>query len=1549
MRKLLTLALFCLATLLPASAATVYVAATAGVVSGGTLCNGQTAVLISSITWTGGNTYIFCGTFTASAGAGGYITVGASGSSGNPITLELDSNTVIQAPYWGTGGAFNFNNQSYVTLNCLSQGSIKSTANGAGLTYQQPAYNANAEYPLISMGTGSNNTVENCPLGPNYIHVASILVTNATGNGTTATLTLASACPYAIGNTVWVQGINPAGYNNVAGATVTACSGTSLSYANTTTATYVGDGFLTDEAGFGADGITANLSGGVSTTNITISGNVIHDVHWAISGGVTAGQTLSNVSIQGNTLYNNEHSIAWFDNNDGLSTWSGTNTVSGNVMHDWANWDDQVPGHSGLDQNHHDAIHIGAQYGSSGSQSQFSGFSIYNNLMYGNPGQGMTTMLYLFGTCQVGQQGCMTGTKVFNNLFVNQSPGCVGSPANGLFLNWTTGVLIENNDFIGCGTSSNPSGQIGIDEYTYQSQVGSTYKNNIFTNLNIAIYFPGAPFGFIVASDYNDFYNLGSVGAVVGNGSPGPYYATLANWQACTTGGCPATHDTNSTSGNPLLTSTYQLPSSSSAAWKAGANLYSTCNGQPNPGLGALCSDYASVVRPTSGNWDIGAYESSTNPPSIPTLSPAAPATFSSSTAVTMTSATTGATIIYTIDGSTPATSSGCTASGTGTAVTNGSSYTVTSTLTLEAIACLAGVDSAAVSGVYTVGSTLSAPTCTPGTGTTNNNPNPACTGPAGSTLCYTTSGTAPTAPTGGTCGSGSTTYAGAISITATATNLQVLATKSGYTNSSAASYTYTLTVATPVCTPDTGTYTGTQSVTCTDPTTGSAIYYAVGTTPTCSSTLYSGAISVAASETLSFIACLSGYNTSTVLSYVYTINNLLSVSITGSATMTSSPSGITLTGPGSTSAAYATGTNVTLTIAPIGLYYFNGWGGACSGIATTCTVAMSAAKSVTAAFSVNTGCGNPYPNARCDLGASTLPSPTPNFGNLTGAGTCWVDPNFGTTVCRITDSATNRSTQQYESTYVNSSGSAEENLISCTSPYLAMISNSSAAQMPITFNPLGNVTNPRLYTTTDASTNGYLFPAGSAPIGWSRICPANNQLAYILAGSDGATIQTVNFAGNCASCVTPSPTTIFDFESTTNGLGPNFFVTWNATGGTTVNDTDIAIAFGGAVEWTNSFNYQTYANGVISGMIVYPTTGNAGNYLYQASAACTGQATGTPTWNQTVGGTNSDGSCTMTNVGTGGQEDTGSQYIAVWRSGSGARVLNVATGVVAGDWGPTGAIPSFPCEGLLHEVKLAKVGGSQGWTTISYGAPCVSSAEYGWNYAQSSLTGSFYVLCNSAQCGGHKSSGMLAFQNNPGDNVPNFFDICFVGGSSLLCPTNSANGVTSALPVGGASGFDSHWGWQSTNDTLPFCGATWTSTVPAHAWVNEVMCIPPVYAAGVNPWRFAQTENTGQNADFHVQQAISIVSTDGNWMMVDTDMQGKWGSTAGASTCTITTNCRGDILAIYLNPTGSIPPPTPTAPSVAPCVACIGENSAPTPWSIAGAMAESFQHGGTN
>jgi hypothetical protein len=82
-------------------------------------------------------------------------------------------------------------------------------------------------------------------------------------------------------------------------------------------------------------------------------------------------------------------------------------------------------------------------------------------------------------------------------------------------------------------------------------------------------------------------------------------------------------------------------------------------------------------------------------------------------------------------------------------------------------------------------------------------------------------------------------------------------------------------TVATPTISPGTGTYGSAQTVTISDATAGATIHYTTdGTTPSASSTPYSGAITVSAAETVEAIAVATGYLNSAVASAAYTFGS---------------------------------------------------------------------------------------------------------------------------------------------------------------------------------------------------------------------------------------------------------------------------------------------------------------------------------------------------------------------------------------------------------------------------------------------------------------------------------------------------------------------------------------------------------------------------------------------------------------------------------------------------------------------------------------------------
>jgi uncharacterized repeat protein (TIGR02543 family) len=112
---------------------------------------------------------------------------------------------------------------------------------------------------------------------------------------------------------------------------------------------------------------------------------------------------------------------------------------------------------------------------------------------------------------------------------------------------------------------------------------------------------------------------------------------------------------------------------------------------------------------------------------------------------------------------------------------------------------------------------------------------------------------------------------------------------------------------------------------------------------------------------------------------------HLLTVSVTGNGTVTGGGIACTSAGGSGCTANETAGSELTLTATPGSDASFTGWGGACAGTSTTCTVSMTGDKSVTAAFSGGTGLTVP-------LSVSVSGS-----GKVTGGG---IECGAGATTC---------------------------------------------------------------------------------------------------------------------------------------------------------------------------------------------------------------------------------------------------------------------------------------------------------------------------------------------------------------------------------------------------------------------------------------------------------------------------------------------------------------------------------------------------------------------
>jgi AraC-like DNA-binding protein len=364
-------------------------------------------------------------------------------------------------------------------------------------------------------------------------------------------------------------------------------------------------------------------------------------------------------------------------------------------------------------------------------------------------------------------------------------------------------------------------------------------------------------------------------------GSSAPLSNSFAVVAATTVAASNATAPTSATAQNVTLTATVTSPagtvnegtvafqvSVNGANWIGTSTTGNVSNGTANvsysiPG-GTAAGDYMISAAYTDTG---GSFENNTDNSHILMLgSVVAPVTFSlpagtynSAQSVTLSDSTAGATIYYTIDGSTPTISS--------TQYTG--AISVSTTETIEAIAVLTGdTNSAVVSATYIINLTAAAPLFSPAAGsyTSTQTVTLSDTTP-GAAIYYTANGSMPS--------TSSTLYSGAITVSASET-IQAIAVATGNSNSSIASaaYNISLTAATPTFSVPTGNYTSTQSVSIADTTTGAAVYYTTnGSMPTTSSTPYSGAITVSSTETIQAIAVAAGYSNSAVAAAAYTIN----------------------------------------------------------------------------------------------------------------------------------------------------------------------------------------------------------------------------------------------------------------------------------------------------------------------------------------------------------------------------------------------------------------------------------------------------------------------------------------------------------------------------------------------------------------------------------------------------------------------------------------------------------------------------------------------------
>ena len=230
-----------------------------------------------------------------------------------------------------------------------------------------------------------------------------------------------------------------------------------------------------------------------------------------------------------------------------------------------------------------------------------------------------------------------------------------------------------------------------------------------------------------------------------------------------------------------------------------------------------------------------------------------------------------------------------------------------------------------------------------------------------------------------------------------------------------------------------------------------------------------------------------------------------------GSGTVTSSPSGISC-GTDCTE-QYALNTGVTLTATATAGSSFTGWTGACSGSASTCTVSMNAAKTVTATFAPST--------SSCSVGALSI--------GTTVSGTWAAGCNSVHRVGRFA---------KYYSFTLSSSKKVTIDLMSTTDTYLYLLSGRGTTGAILAFDDdAGDGSNSRISATLSAGT--YTLESTTYNSGMTG--------SFTISVRD-APMLTVTKAGSGSGTVTSSPSGISCGTDCTEQYALNTGVTLTAT-----------------------------------------------------------------------------------------------------------------------------------------------------------------------------------------------------------------------------------------------------------------------------------------------------------------------------------------------------------------------------------------------------------------
>ena len=331
-------------------------------------------------------------------------------------------------------------------------------------------------------------------------------------------------------------------------------------------------------------------------SNWTISNLTIHDCGWCVVHFYSTSDSGDEVS--GINLYNFGHAFALAASSPAAMT---SYSLHDNMIHDAANW--QASGCP----FHQDGLHT---FGLTGSS--IDDVYVFNNYFYGDWGTCPTGFIFV-EAAGGGTPSHMKNSYWWNNVMVVQNTSFENT--NGWFdvASGDAGVQwFYNNTIVGHGGSADNTLCFGV-----QNLSGPVFKNNVALQCGDPISIQGTTPS-AMTSDYNYY---GRYTCQNGNNcfvnSGGTFESSFASWQSYCSCDSHSILNTSST-----LFNADGSPQAGSPVIGKGSNLSSVASGN----VATLQSDTTEggtrtpIGRPSSGAWDIGAFEyaisSAPNPPS---------------------------------------------------------------------------------------------------------------------------------------------------------------------------------------------------------------------------------------------------------------------------------------------------------------------------------------------------------------------------------------------------------------------------------------------------------------------------------------------------------------------------------------------------------------------------------------------------------------------------------------------------------------------------------------------------------------------------------------------------------------------------------------------------------------------------------------------------------------------------------------------------------------------------------------------------------------------